>query len=453
MRSTIRLTSIALVTVAASASAQQRPPIRQLGAVTAKSAETFRLLGGVRALSDGSVLVNDVPGRRVLLFDGSLAKFTVVADSTSATANAYGGPFGSLVAYKGDSSIFVDPSSVSMLIIDPTGKIARVMAVPRAQDANMIGNFAGQATFDPAGRIVYRASSPFSFRGGGPVRIQGAAPNGPGAFPMPDMPDSAFIVRVDLATRKVDTVSYIRIPKVKMETKTDENGNFSIQSLSNPLPIVDDWAVLPDGSVAIVRGRDYHVDLIRADGTKVSSAKIPFEWQRLTDEDKVAFIDSVKAARERQLAANPPSAAGVPGGSPNPGFGGGGGGAPSIQIFGGPGGPGGGPGVGPGSAQTRAGTPRVSQSFVPASDLPDYKPAFFANSTTADKDGNLWIRTIPTSATPGGPVYDVLNSGGELVERVQIPAGRQIIGFGPGGSVFMLNRDGATATLERASVR
>ena len=41
----------------------------------------------------------------------------------------------------------------------------------------------------------------------------------------------------------------------------------------------------------------------------------------------------------------------------------------------------------------------------------------------------------------------------EIVDRVQIPVGRTIAGFGPGGAVYLLNRDGATATLEKASVR
>ena len=90
--------------------------------------------------------------------------------------------------------------------------------------------------------------------------------------------------------------------------------------------------------------------------------------------------------------------------------------------------------------------------YVPASELPDYKPAFFAGSTRADRSGNLWIRTIPTEAIGGGPVYDVINSKGELVERVQVPEKRVIIGFGE-GVVYMLNQDGATSTLEKAPLR
>lgn len=424
--------------------AQQRPAIRQLGAVTAKSTETFNNIASVRALSNGSVLVNDVQGRRVLLFDPALSKFTIVADSTSATANAYGGRQGALVAYRGDSSIFADPSSVSMLVIDPAGKVTRVVAIPRAEDANTIGSPVGNASFDASGRLVYRAGLRFGGPGGGGTRtiIAGPGGGGPNAIPQfPEPPDSALIVRVDLATRKLDTVGVIRTPKIKLETKTDERGGISISSLINPLPVVDDWTITSDGAIAFVRGKDYHVDFVNPDGTRVSAAKIPFDWQRMTDEDKVAFIDSVKAARER-LGANAPTP--LTGAPPA----GGGGGAPNVQIFIGPGGPGGGSG---GAARPGTGTPQFN--FIPANELPDYKPPFFAGSVRADTEGNIWVRTIPTAAIAGGPVYDVINRKGELVERVQVPANHTIVGFGPNNSVFLLNRDGATATLEKAAVR
>src|SRR5919202_3497975 len=87
--------------------AQQPPPIRPLGPVVAKSKEGFTNVVGVRALPGGRVLVNDVAKRRVLLFDSTLASFTVVADSTSATANAYSGRLANLIPYRGDSTLFV----------------------------------------------------------------------------------------------------------------------------------------------------------------------------------------------------------------------------------------------------------------------------------------------------------------------------------------------------------
>ena len=437
-----------LAAAASLAAAQQRPPIRQLGAVTGKSTEALGNVTGIRQLSNGKVLVNDMSKRRVLMFDPALSTFTVIADSTSATANAYSGRIGGLISYRGDSTIFVDPTSLSMLVIDGSGKVARVISVPRPQDAISLAT--GNAAFDASGRLVYRAPPNF----GRPNFAAG------GAFTPPDIPDSAAIVRIELATRKLDTLGFIKTPKIKFDVTRTDAGGMRITSQINPLPVVDDWAVLSDGSVAFVRGHDYHVDFTNADGTKTSATKLPFDWQRMTDEDKSAFIDSLKAARARQ-GTNAPSIAfggGALGGAGAAG--GGGGGAPQMVIIGGPaapgggrdGGAGGGPNVRGGAA---ANGPSVDLNFVPASELPDYKPPFFSNSVRADADGNLWIRTIPTSKIAGGPVYDVVNRKGELVDRVQIPVDRTIIGFGPDGSVYLAARD-ATATttyLERAKQR
>jgi hypothetical protein len=72
----------------------------------------------------------------------------------------------------------------------------------------------------------------------------------------------------------------------------------TMTSEQNPMQLVDDWAVTDDGSIAIIRGRDYHIDWVDADGHITSSPKIPFDWQRLSDEDKVAVIDSARTAME-----------------------------------------------------------------------------------------------------------------------------------------------------------
>jgi len=218
----------------------------------------------------------------------------------------------------------------------------------------------------------------------------------------------------------------------------------------NPLPVVDEWALVSDGSVAIVRGRDYHIDWVNADGSRTSSPKIPFEWQRLSDEDKVAFIDSVKAARER-MGANAPQIATAGGGNqarnaPPPGMDAG----PQVMIFRGPPGEAGRPNAG-GATGTANVTPQLN--FVAPSELPDYKPVFLNGFVRADLDGNVWVRTIPTKPMTGGPVYDVVNRKGELIERVQVPVNRSITAFGPGGVVYLTTRDGMTTRLEKATIR
>lgn len=448
---TILATTLLSTVLAGVAAAQQLPPIRQIGPVVSASSETFGPNVFVRHVKNG-VLVNDVMGRRLLMFDAALSKFSVIADTTPATANAYSGRTGGLIAYAGDSTLFVDAQSMSMLVIDPDGKVARVISVPRSQDAGALATpMLGTPAFDAKGRLVYR----------GLPRPQMPAPMAGGGFQPPRPPDSIAVVGVNLASRQVDTLGWTLVPKVKVDMQRDDNGRISISMVANPLPVVDDWAVLADGSVAFVRGRDYHVDWLRPDGSRESSPKIPFEWKRLSDEEKVAFIDSVKAARERMIAAQtttPMADRVVIGGGDGRGAARGGD-APGAGrqlpareggqqiIMGGPGGAGPGAGGGPMGGGMRA------MAMVEPSELPDYQPPFFAGSVRADADGRLWVRTMPTKAIPGGPVYDVINAKGELVDRVQVPKDRAIVGFGPGGIVYLAVREtGATTSkLEKAT--
>jgi hypothetical protein len=93
----------------------------------------------------------------------------------------------------------------------------------------------------------------------------------------------------------------------------------------------------------------------------------------------------------------------------------------------------------------------MTPTFVSPSELPDYRPAFASGAARPDAEGNVWIRT--SKYLNGGPVYDIINRKGELTDRVVIPAGRTIIGFGKDGSVYLTYREGTTAKLERAKVR
>ena len=89
-------------------------------------------------------------------------------------------------------------------------------------------------------------------------------------------------------------------------------------------------------------------------------------------------------------------------------------------------------------------------NMVSPSELPDYAPPFQAGSARGDLDGNMWVRT--TKVVQGGSVYDVINAKGELIDRVLMPAGRVIAGFGH-GVVYMGVRDGAGVRLEVAKMK
>ena len=106
--------------------------------------------------------------------------------------------------------------------------------------------------------------------------------------------DSAFIVRVDLATRVLDTVATIRIPTAKRIVKVDAQGALlSIETTPDPLPLVDDWATMPDGSIAVLRARDYHLDWLDANGRWSSTPKDALRLAaREGDDRKQMLIDS-----------------------------------------------------------------------------------------------------------------------------------------------------------------
>jgi len=487
--------SALLVPAVGAQQASERPAARPLGAAIATS-EAMRAISAVRQLPGGRLLVNDPASRRVVMLDSMMKIIKVVADTTSATQNAYGLRGGGILPWRGDSTLFLDPASLSMLVLDPDGEIKRVMAAPRPDDVfSLVGGALGYPGFDARGRLVYRATGlNFPRRGGGGGGGGGAG--GGANLQPPSFPDTTPLVRFDLATRKLDTVAYIKVTAPRI-TFLENEGRRQLSLTVNPLPEVDDWAMLPDGTVAILR-KDYHVDFIDADGKRTSSARIPFDWQRLTDSAKTAIIDSVKALVERGgpgaglqgllgggdgggmgAGAFGGGFGGFPGGGGGGGFGGGrgnrggggGGGdgpppprrdAATGGAAGGatPGGAAGGAGAGaaagarPGGGGGGGGRgfgPQVN--MVQPNELPDYRPAFANGSVRADADGKLWVRIIPTKPTGRGPEYDVIDRSGKLVDRVVLPAGTTIAGFGPGGTVYLGVRDAAGVHVVRARER
>jgi len=544
-RRPVRWSAVGILLSAASAGAQDTPagtaaqvPVRETTPVIARSAQPVLSATMVRPLSDGSVLVNDAQRRRVVKFDPTLKTITVVADTAAGALMPYGQrPIG-LLPYAGDSSLVVDASTMSLVLIDANGKTVRVMASPRPNDINLLTTTnLGSHAFDAQGRLYYRqggASGGGGPGGGGMAAMMfgggmdrgdrnrggqggqgganrgqnqqnrasadaggppgaapiGGAPTGGGGTGQPfggpggrgfnpaSQPDSVPIVRVDFETRKADTVTFVKVPKNESQMTRGADGSTRLTVKINPLPQADDWALLADGTVAVMRVLDYHVDYYRPDGSHVASEKLPFDWKRITDVEKTKLVDSLatmaKATSERM------------------GQGGGGG-------F------------------------RMSFEPIAAEKLPDYYPPVRQGSSIADRNGNLWV--VPTTSNlsaqlaqtfmgatrgMGGPpmggggaaagaaagvaagatsgaatgaaapprdsvrqgpppaammammgamanqpplVYDVVSPAGKLLERVKMPPGRQIVGFGPDGLMFVTAREGRQLFLETLKLK
>jgi hypothetical protein len=440
-------------------------PIRPLGKVVAVSKDSFATITSIRALRDGRVLVNDAPSRRLILLDAALAAAVIIADTTSGTARAYGRAASALFSFYGDSSLFADVSSLSMLVVDPGGKLGRTMSAPGGPAGGLTYlNIASYGVaFDGAGAFV-------STRPGTPATPQLT----PGAPPITLLDgDSTLIVRANLVTRKVDTVARVRAMAAARIGPSDTPGCVSVTNLTNPLPMADAWTVMGDGTVAVVREYDYHIDWYAVDGTRVSTPKIAHTWTPLSDDKKVAFMDSLRradsvsaaqlqAARAAALAAG--SAPGRVGGAIVAGRAGGGGragvaGGAAVAVLGTDAiattssvAAGGRAGRGGGAAPCRL---VVGRGSLDAASLPDYFPPFLGGQpgvVKADADGNVWIRSTEPAGALDGPVYDVVNRQGKLIDRVRVRPNFTIVGFGP-GAVYVTMRDGGRLVLERAMIR
>lgn len=454
MNRALPVTALALLSLSAQvAAAQAKVPVMALTPVAAKSTDSFGAILGLRQLPSGEVLVNDAGRRRLVKLDAALSKGTVVIDSTAGAANSYGPRPAPLIAYLGDSSLFVDAASSSLLVIDPKGSVARVMSAPKPGDLRFLGG--SPAYVDDKGRLLYRGAQMVTQR----------APSMPGEVRAPvQPPDSAPILRADFDTRTVDTIGRVKITSgMRMAMDRTPDGKMQMKMTINPLQVVDDWAVLSDGTLAFVRGHDYHVDVINPKGEASKGAKLPFDWKRLEDSDKQKLIDSARTAQEAQMknatmsssgpgnfSMSAPGAGGAGAGGETrvvmmmaPGGGAGGGGAPPMS---------GGGGDMPMGAPMQMATPQVD--FVPLKEISDYYPAIRPNAARADLDGNLWILpTTSAQSSNGELVYDVVNKTGELFQRVRMPVGRSLAGFGKGGVVYLMTGDRTSGFfLERTSI-
>lgn len=421
--SLLAATSAAGSTVRAQAATTYLPP-RALAPAEAESPERLlAAINGVRATSRGTIFVNDRAARHVVMLDRDLSPVRMVIDASPATGGLYGLYATRMFAMPGDSTLFLDNSSETFTVLDPEGRIARrvpVPSIPVRQD--LVHVLSGTPAFDGRGRLVYRALG----------RSQRALIE-MGQSGTRTKPERVPLLRLDLATGHLDTATVVQIYQQR-EVILHQVSRTSFMPLLHPAPTVDEWAMLSDGTIAVVRGEDYHVDFIRSDGALVSGAPIPYPARDLGPADKVALLDSSRAVRTRMLAAGLPLGREV---APLPGavFHS----APPVLVAddGNP-------------APTAAASSPPPDQWVSPEEIPNRLPVFSAGSVRTDADGNLWVQTIRFTQERGGFVYDVIDRSGVLVDRVQVPFGASIVGFAPGGAVLLARRDGNSLRLARA---
>ena len=433
----IRMTSALLLFATAPLSAQRSTPqipVRPLGALLRTSAMTFSQIQHLRATSDGQVLVNDPGKRQVILLDSSLANPKVVVDSAGG-ANMYGQSAGALIPFAGDTTLFVDRGASAFLVIDPKGDVARVMSLPPGNAVQYLTNPStyGYPGYSPTLGIVYRLPMP---------RPQIERPPYGAPEITKKFDDSALVMKMDVKRRTVDTLVKVATGSV-VTMKLNANGT-NTNNTTPIFPIFDEWTLTADGAVAVLRGREYRIDFYNADGTRTPGPRIPYAWKQVDDDERTRLTDSINTQRRKQFddmiedmkkqAMNPEQKVG-PGGEKIIMVDG-----VPIRVY--------------GSERMPPPTPPAP---VMASDMPDYLPAVerSTGSFRGDADNRLWIRPKPLAGTPrgGGPVYDVTDRTGALIDRVQRPAGRTLLGFGPGGVVYVATRDAGATRIEKRAFK
>jgi hypothetical protein len=379
MRRTPHVLAAATLLLALPAAAQA--PLKTLTKPDAEYAEPFTQINGVRELRDGRVIVSDVREKTVQLVDLKAGTATKIGREGSGPGE-YAMPL-ALLAIPGDTSLLYDPLNRRFLLIGPDGKAGKFAQYE--EDGGGPLRISRVRYTDSRGRL-YSSGASYSVSPGG----------------VPSSSDSAPILRLDRATKKTDTVAYIKVPPVSVSTSSGGQ-NVSVRAGGgNPFASTDDWAVTPDGRVAVIRTKDYHVDWYAPNGQKTSGPAIAYEKVRVTDDDKKAF-------RERR--AN--------------------GGGVAISF---------GQRVGPGGTSQGANVaPPTSVQLPEPTDWPDVKPAFTGNAAFAAPNGQVWVLRT-RAAKDKIPTFDVFDQTGRVVSRVALPAETRLIGFG-NGTVYLARSD------------
>jgi hypothetical protein len=418
VRGVVLILTVSLI-AASGASSQLVPPVHALGAVIATSPIAFSTVGQLVPLSNGRVFVSDPAKHKLYLLGPSLTSLKTVFDSAPGQPNSY--PAGTvLLPFRGDSALLYDGAAKALVVLDPSGITGRVMALPTG-----LTSMSTSTQFGPA-----PATSPealiFSQRTSSPGR---AAP--PGGVPegSPDIRsttfDTALVIRMNFATRTIDTVSRVGTGAFTISTVGyRQSGSRYVTPL---FPFIDDAIVTSDGSIAIYHAHEFRVEWIHPDGTR-SSAKTAYDWRRLPETLRDHLVDSANARRRavydsilHQRAVD--SAAGTLRMTT------------SVSVDGEPGRP-------------RLIAPPLAPQYMTADEFFDFYPPTGRAAVRADADNHIWINPIAATPDPAGAVWEVVDPLGTVTDRVLIPSGTSIVGFGAKGLIYVAHKDAGAMILQ-----
>ena len=346
----------------------QQVPIVLLGAPTGRSADPFTLVGGIREVAPGKILVVDPRDRTALLIDLVAGTRTKVGREGSGPGE-YRYP-NALLPLPNHETLLADPPQTRFLRIDATGKVVETIGYPPG-----IGSAMRPHGVDAQGRVYFEGAS---VSGRPDVGIVTA--------------DSVPVIRWDRKTGRIDSLMMVKGVPMRVSVSGEGTArNFSVRQ--QPYGSRDGWAVGADGRVAVARSTPYRVDTRGPSGARTIGPVVLLQAQPVTPADREAFLQGIRSERR------------------------------TMQASGDGGGSGGGRAAPPGPQPP----PPSADDF----DWPATKPYFDAASVQMSPTGELWSERT-RAAGDEIPVYDVFGADGRLVRRVSFPAKTRLVGFGDG---------------------
>jgi hypothetical protein len=209
--------------------------------------------------------------------------------------------------------------------------------------------------------------------------------------------DSVPILRLDRAKGQVDTLAYIHPAKNNTHVSGSGGQTRVMIGMSNPYAPRDEWAVAPDGRIAIVTPEPYRVHWVTPDGRRTTGPVIPYDKVKVTEADKERLQDQQSKRTGMVMRA---------------------------EV---------------GAAGARSSTRPAAIGDLPKiTDWPEYKPPFMQGATEIAPNGDLWVLRSPGEDEI--PRYDVFDSSGRLTGHVQLPRRARLVGFGK-KSVYIVRLD------------
>jgi len=370
-----------LAMVAATSTVVAQPARRiDLNTPDAVLSRPFTRITAFRALPDGRVIVADEIEGEVVLADFRSQSVSTIGRRGSGPQE-YLLPRG-LIALPNGRTLLQDPGNARFLEIDAEGRITRAIA---PQDASRGGS-----------DQMLGLSIAWDVRGSdrrGNIFFEQL----PGVL-KPAETSTVPIVRWNVERGSLDTIASYRLTEAMLSQSIESGKPGEIVVRPRAWAARPQWAVTPDGRVALAEPDPYRVVWLDGAG-RIAGPAVPFSAQRVTGADREWYLDEMNVSQTRARSAKRATAE-----PRRPGAA-----APTSK---------------------RGGEPIFPSSF----------PAFAGReSMRIDPHGAVWIARSHSISDPTS-LYDVFDSNARRHAEAHLKAQSRIVGFGD-GVIYVARRD------------